>query len=493
MRLFIASSNEVVEIRDNLTLAITSKNKILKSRSIGIEVDRWEFESGTMPGTGRSQDAYNDLVSKADLVVIIIKNKVGQYTKEEFQVACDLKQEADKPEIVVYQLSTDRPESSLTEFIDYLHSGNRDYYPVNVENADALWNQLSAEIDRLANALDTNSEEHYFMGRQTELDKLHEGPHSINKRKKSVAFAGAIVLLCVLFALFFGDKILPFEPSETINNPRSANVEFPLDIEDALVTPDSIDNDAIQHMPLNTEDSSVTSDSIDDNTIQDKPFSFNGRKLESTRFVPSASMFEGVQYWDSSYVRFLDFEYIYPAPEPVSGLMKVKYAYICKVHCKSSDSPEVELETLPVSTTYFNALAGFMLPINHEPTEDIPHYHYDYYFVILEDYSGNCVVDFVNVIWIVDSIGNDRNRYDVLTIYDEQWDKQAYTKQNKFADDFMTNYCVYTDGNPRSEYCQIDQQSLDGFREKAIQLYSELEDKVSCEEVGSGAVAVTIE
>lgn len=189
IRLFLASSNEIADVRDVLTVEIASKNKVLKPRNIQIEVDRWEFESSTVPVTGRSQDKYNELVRKADLIAIVIKNKVGKYTKEEFSVAYDLKRRNGKPDLCIYKLPSDKHDSSLDDFLEDLHAGSFDYYPSDVENADMLWNRLNAELDRLVNDRDTRgrkdffackipTKNYYFVGRQRNLDWLYEGFHT---------------------------------------------------------------------------------------------------------------------------------------------------------------------------------------------------------------------------------------------------------------------------------------------------------------------------
>ncbi|MDR2514794.1 MAG: hypothetical protein LBD02_06250 [Christensenellaceae bacterium] len=220
------------------------------------------------------------------------------------------------------------------------------------------------------------------------------------------------------------------------------------------------------------------------------PFAFEGRSLNETRLNPSSMDFASVEFWDSSRVRFLTFEYRMPAYEAVSGLMNIKYAYIGAAHAKSAAAPEVHIEELPLSWAPFDPRAGFMVPISHEPTQAVPHYHYDYYIIALEDYAGEQCFDFLNVCWLCDSIGNDRNRYDWLAVYGEDWAETAHERQNQFALGFMTEFCVYKDGKPRPQYCSIGQESLDDFRKKAIAAFSSLENKLPAEELQKGATMV---
>jgi hypothetical protein len=55
IRLFIASSNEIEELRRDLVVRITGKNKLLKPRGQRIDIDEWKFESSVIPETGRIQ------------------------------------------------------------------------------------------------------------------------------------------------------------------------------------------------------------------------------------------------------------------------------------------------------------------------------------------------------------------------------------------------------------------------------------------------------
>jgi len=151
---FVASSNEISDIRRNLVIRVAEKNKVLSSIGAQIEIDEWEFESTAIPASGRSQDDYNKLLAHADLAAVLIKNKVGKYTQEEFVIALTLFRTHGKPKICVYALPADKPEPSLAAFLEELRGGKYglDYFPAPVKDENELWIRLNSELDRLINA-----------------------------------------------------------------------------------------------------------------------------------------------------------------------------------------------------------------------------------------------------------------------------------------------------------------------------------------------------
>jgi len=151
IRLFVASSYEIKTIREQILLCVAAKNKTLEPQDVQIETDLWEFESGVVPASGRSQNDYNALLGKADMAAIVLKNKVGQYTAEEFEKALERFKTIGKPKTVVFTLPPDNAEESLEEFRSLLR--NMECFPVETTNVDNLWNKIDMELDRVINAL----------------------------------------------------------------------------------------------------------------------------------------------------------------------------------------------------------------------------------------------------------------------------------------------------------------------------------------------------
>lgn len=151
IRLFVASSSELVDYQRELVIHIVKKNKLIEQQNVQICIDEWEFESSSIPITLRSQDDYNKLLTKADIVVFLLKNKVGKYTQEEFELALSRLKEYGMPKICVYTFPPDHEDTSLNSFLVNMHGTKYglDYFPVSVNNADKLWNEINNELDRI--------------------------------------------------------------------------------------------------------------------------------------------------------------------------------------------------------------------------------------------------------------------------------------------------------------------------------------------------------
>jgi len=152
LRIFIASSDELKSTRQSIVEHVAKKNRMIESGGVCIQVDIWEYMSSAIPPSGRAQDEYSKLLINDDIIAVLIKNKVGMYTREEFETALELREKNGKPEICIYALPPEKEEPSLGEFIKDLRPSGKyklDYFPVKVNNDDELWNSISVELDKL--------------------------------------------------------------------------------------------------------------------------------------------------------------------------------------------------------------------------------------------------------------------------------------------------------------------------------------------------------
>ncbi len=85
-QLFLASSMELAEERDEFELFLRRENDRLHNQGLYIKVTRWEHFLDAMSET-RLQDEYNSAVKSSDIFVSLFKSKAGKYTEEEFDVA----------------------------------------------------------------------------------------------------------------------------------------------------------------------------------------------------------------------------------------------------------------------------------------------------------------------------------------------------------------------------------------------------------------------
>src|SRR5262249_41748263 len=86
IRIFLASSQELRDDRDEIDLYLRQKNDLLRKKGIYLEVRRWEHFLDAM-SAGGSQSQYNLAVRECDIFLSLFFTKTGKYTEEEFDVA----------------------------------------------------------------------------------------------------------------------------------------------------------------------------------------------------------------------------------------------------------------------------------------------------------------------------------------------------------------------------------------------------------------------
>jgi hypothetical protein len=146
--LFLASSFELKSEREQFEIEIYRKCKAWYDKGIFLHLDIWEDLSAKMGKEG-SQAEYNKYVQAADIFVLLVWNKVGMYTAEEFRKACGHFKATQKPFIFTYfkNPSSVHIELSLVEFIQKLK--DLDHFSCPFKDANDLWNQFNKELERL--------------------------------------------------------------------------------------------------------------------------------------------------------------------------------------------------------------------------------------------------------------------------------------------------------------------------------------------------------
>jgi hypothetical protein len=149
--IFLASSLELKPERIQFELEIYQKCKAWYDRGIFLHLDIWEDLSAKM-GIDGSLAEYNKHAQAADIFILLVWNKVGMYTAEEFEKAYGQFKTTQKPFIFTYfkDPSSTKVELSLVEFLQKLKDLRHFLSPI--ENANDLWNQFNKELERLAQA-----------------------------------------------------------------------------------------------------------------------------------------------------------------------------------------------------------------------------------------------------------------------------------------------------------------------------------------------------
>ena len=113
IRIFLASSAELKDDREQFEIFINRKNKEYIKKEIFLELVLWEDFLDAMSAT-RLQDEYNKAITECDIFVSLFHTKVGKYTEEEFFKALETFKENNKPFIYTYFKDTPINMSKIT-------------------------------------------------------------------------------------------------------------------------------------------------------------------------------------------------------------------------------------------------------------------------------------------------------------------------------------------------------------------------------------------
>jgi len=108
IKIFLASSAELKNDREQFEIFIHRENQQLYKKGIFIELVLWENFIDAMSQT-RLQDEYNNVVKHSDIFVSLFFTKVGKYTLEEFETALGQFKKTGKP--LVYTYFKDAPKN----------------------------------------------------------------------------------------------------------------------------------------------------------------------------------------------------------------------------------------------------------------------------------------------------------------------------------------------------------------------------------------------
>ncbi|MFH0341360.1 MAG: hypothetical protein ACHBNF_04350 [Chromatiales bacterium] len=100
-KIFLASSSELKEDRNEFEIFINRKNKDWVDQGVFIELVVWEDFLDAVSKT-RLQDEYNKAIRECDISVMLFWTKVGPYTEEEFETAFGQFRATNKPFIFTY-------------------------------------------------------------------------------------------------------------------------------------------------------------------------------------------------------------------------------------------------------------------------------------------------------------------------------------------------------------------------------------------------------
>ncbi|KPA17568.1 Serine/threonine-protein kinase pkn1 [Candidatus Magnetomorum sp. HK-1] len=115
VKFFLASSGELKEEREKIALFISQENKTFVKQDVFMELVEWEELLHSFRGE-RIQDYFNEEMLKCDILIALFYKKVGQFTKEEFDIAYkNLKDGRNPKHMFVFFKEANIPMSEITE------------------------------------------------------------------------------------------------------------------------------------------------------------------------------------------------------------------------------------------------------------------------------------------------------------------------------------------------------------------------------------------
>ena len=144
INIFLAGAKDIIHERNALKALAHDLNKQLKYRIAGIDIVAQSYEDFK-----DDQDVYYDfIVNQADIVIFILKDKIGEVTQKEFVKAANAYNEKKLPDIMVFLSNTKDENSSEIHIIKDLiktHLGESFYY-VNYNDTKDLKSKAKERI-----------------------------------------------------------------------------------------------------------------------------------------------------------------------------------------------------------------------------------------------------------------------------------------------------------------------------------------------------------
>ncbi|MGK7895483.1 MAG: hypothetical protein AB4372_18170 [Xenococcus sp. (in: cyanobacteria)] len=154
IKIFLASSSELKEDREQFEIFIYRKCKEYKEEGIFLELVIWEDFIDAMSQT-RLQDEYNKAITDGDIFVSLFFTKVGKYTKEEFLKAWDTFKVNNKPLIYTYfkdaniKTSEIKEDDILSLFNFKKQLKEKGHYPTGYTGIGSLKNNFGDQLTKL--------------------------------------------------------------------------------------------------------------------------------------------------------------------------------------------------------------------------------------------------------------------------------------------------------------------------------------------------------
>ena len=153
-KVFLASSSELKEDRNDFEIFINRKNKEWHDNGVFLELVIWEDFLDAMSQT-RLQDEYNKAIKECDIFIMLFFTKVGKYTQEEFEKAFGQFKKTGRPLIYTFfrdsNINTSKIDDTMLSMLNFKRKLNELGQFVTVyENIDQLKSKFSEQLTKLA-------------------------------------------------------------------------------------------------------------------------------------------------------------------------------------------------------------------------------------------------------------------------------------------------------------------------------------------------------
>jgi len=142
IKIFLSSAGELIEERKEISSFIRQENDRLINDGIYFQLIVWEELFHSFTGD-RIQNYFNQEIAKSDIVIALFHKKVGQFTKEEFDIAYNNLKEGKKPKyLFVFFKNANVSMSDLNEDIMAVAKLKKE-----IENVEQIYSNYDSTQD----------------------------------------------------------------------------------------------------------------------------------------------------------------------------------------------------------------------------------------------------------------------------------------------------------------------------------------------------------
>ena len=182
IKVFVASSEELREERLELADLFAHLNRVFKCRGIELEISKWEYLDESM-GRERKQEEYNREIKSCDMCVVLYWRRIGDYTREELEVAYNELQAGRKPyKLYIYFKEVGDVLPEVAEFKECFE-GRYGHFYGKYENIDTLKLRLLLQLEGYQSSGAIKVEDSQVMADGVPLVNLGNVPFAANDER----------------------------------------------------------------------------------------------------------------------------------------------------------------------------------------------------------------------------------------------------------------------------------------------------------------------